>query len=81
MFAKRSQSNLTSVETLQKQVSTSISLFSTIRQGLKNAQEKLTQQIGLRDEQITKLCEERSTLNDLYTQSGSVIEKIDQILS
>ena len=78
---KRSQSNLTSVETLQKQVSNTISLFSTIRQGLKSAQEKLTQQISLRDEEITKLSEERQTLDELYTKSGNVIDKINQVLS
>ena len=81
MFFSGSQSNLTSVEALQKQVAGSVSLFTTIRQSLKNAQEKLTQQITLRDEEITKLSEERQTLDELYTKSGNVIDKIDQILS
>ena len=79
MFDK--SSNLLSIESLTKQVSDSISLFTTVRENLKKAKEKLQTQISLRDAEIAKLSDEREKLDQLCTHSENVINKIDQILS
>lgn len=57
MFGK-STTGLTSVESLQKQVSDSVSLFTTVRNNLTKACEKLAEQINLRDAEIEKLSNE-----------------------
>ena len=79
MFGK-STTGLTSVESLQKQVSDSVSLFTTVRANLTSACEKLKQQISLRDEEIAKLSDERTALDQLRDHSEKVISKIDKIL-
>jgi hypothetical protein len=81
MLKKSPSTGLTPVETLQKQVSNAVSLFTTIRENLKKSQDSLTQQIDLRDAEIAKLSAERQTLDELWGQSANVIDKIDQILA
>ena len=79
MFGK-STTGLTSVESLQKQVSDSVSLFTTVRNNLMKACEKLAEQINLRDAEIEKLSNERESLDQLRGHSEKVISKIDKIL-
>jgi hypothetical protein len=79
MFGK-STTGLTSVESLQKQVSDSVSLFTTVRNNLTKACEKLAEQINLRDAEIEKLSNERESLDQLRGHSEKVISKIDKIL-
>lgn len=79
MFGK-STIGLTSVESLQKQVSDSVSLFTTVRNNLTKACEKLAEQINLRDAEIEKLSNERESLDQLRGHSEKVISKIDKIL-
>lgn len=80
MFGK-STTSLTSVESLQKQVSDSISLFTTVRNNLTKACEKLAEQISMRNTEIERLSSERNSLEQLNNHSVNMIEKIDQILS
>lgn len=79
MFGK-STTCLTSIESLQKQVSDSVSLFTTVRNNLTKACEKLAEQINLRDAEIEKLSNERESLDQLRGHSEKVISKIDKIL-
>jgi hypothetical protein len=79
MFGK-STTGLASVESLQKQVSDSVSLFTTVRNNLTKACEKLAEQINLRDAEIEKLSNERESLDQLRGHSEKVISKIDKIL-
>lgn len=74
-------SGFTPVENLKKQVSNAVSLFTTIRENLKKSQDTISNQIDLRDAEIAKLSEERQSLDELWQNSASVIDKIDQILS
>lgn len=79
MFGK-STTGLTSVESLQKQVSDSVSLFTTVRNNLTKACEKLAQQISMRNTEIERLSSERESLDQLRGHSEKVISKIDKIL-
>ena len=80
MFGK-SSNGFTSVESLQKQVSDSISLFTTVREKLVQSCEKLKQQIEMRDAEIEKLSAERTSLDQLNNHSLDMIGKIDQIIA
>ena len=79
MFGK-STTGLTSVESLHKQVSDSVSLFTTVRNNLTKACEKLAQQISMRNTEIERLSSERESLDQLRDHSEKVISKIDKIL-
>ena len=81
MIKKSSSTKIISVENLQKQVNSAVSLFSTILDSLKKSQDIMTAQIDARDEEIAKLSEERQTLDALWQTSARVIDKIDQIIS
>lgn len=80
MFGK-SSNGFASVESLQKQVSDSISLFTTVREKLVQSCEKLKQQIEMRDAEIEKLSAERTSLDQLNNHSLDMIGKIDQIIA
>lgn len=80
MFGK-SSNGFTSVESLQKQVSDSISLFTTVREKLVQSCEKLKQQIEMRNAEIEKLSAERESLDKLNSHSLDMIGKIDQIIA
>ena len=81
MIKKSPSTKIISVENLQKQVNSAVSLFSTILDSLKKSQDIITAQIDARDEEIAKLSEERQTLDALWQTSARVIDKIDQIIS
>ena len=81
MIKKSPSTKIISVENLQKQVNSAVSLFSTILDSLKKSQDIMTAQIDARDEEIAKLSEERQTLDALWQTSARVIDKIDQIIS
>lgn len=81
MIKKSSSTKIISVENLQKQVNSAVSLFSTILDSLKKSQDIMTAQIDARDEEIARLSEERQTLDALWQTSARVIDKIDQIIS
>ena len=81
MIKKSPSTKIISVENLQKQVNSAISLFSTILDSLKKSQDIMTAQIDARDEEIARLSEERQTLDALWQTSARVIDKIDQIIS
>lgn len=80
MFKGVLKTGLTTVDSLQKQVSNSLSLFTTILENLKKAQENLSQQINLRDAEIKRLTAEQETLEKLHEQSANTIDKISQII-
>ena len=80
MIKKSSSTKIISVENLQKQVNSAVSLFSTILDSLKKSQDIMTAQIDARDEEIARLSEERQTLDALWQTSARVIDKIDQII-
>ena len=80
MIKKSSSTKIISVENLQKQVNSAVSLFSTILDSLKKSQDEMTAQIDARDEEIARLSEERQTLDALWQTSARVIDKIDQII-
>ena len=81
MTKKSPSTKIISVENLQKQVNSAVSLFSTILDSLKKSQDIMTAQIDARDEEIARLSEERQTLDALWQTSARVIDKIDQIIS
>ena len=81
MIKKSSSTKIISVENLQKQVNSAVSLFSTILDSLRKSQDEMTAQIDARDEEIARLSEERQTLDALWQTSARVIDKIDQIIS
>ena len=81
MFKKSPSTEFISVENLQKQVSSAISLFSTILDNLKKSQDSITVQIDARDAEIARLSEERQTLDALWQTSARAIDKIGQIIS
>ena len=81
MIKKSPSTKIISVENLQKQVNSAVSLFSTILDSLKKSQDIMTAQIDVRDEEIARLSEERQTLDALWQTSARVIDKIDQIIS
>lgn len=81
MIKKSPSTKIISVENLQKQVNSAVSLFSTILDSLKKSQDIMTAQIDARDEEIARLSEERQTLDALWQTSARVIDKIDQIIS
>ena len=81
MIKKSPSTKIISVENLQKQVNSAVSLFSTILDSLKKSQDEMTAQIDARDEEIARLSEERQTLDALWQTSARVIDKIDQIIS
>lgn len=81
MIKKSPSTKIISVENLQKQVNSAVSLFSTILDSLKKLQDIMTAQIDARDEEIARLSEERQTLDALWQTSARVIDKIDQIIS
>lgn len=72
---------MTPVETLQKQVSNAVSLFTTIRENLKKSQDAISKQIDLRDAEIAKLSDERQNLDTLWNESARVIDNIEKIVS
>ena len=80
MIKKSSSTKIISVENLQKQVNSAVSLFSTILDSLRKSQDEMTAQIDARDEEIARLSEERQTLDALWQTSARVIDKIDQII-
>ena len=80
MIKKSPSTKIISVENLQKQVNSAVSLFSTILDSLKKSQDEMTAQIDARDEEIARLSEERQTLDALWQTSARVIDKIDQII-
>ena len=80
MIKKSPSTKIISVENLQKQVNSAISLFSTILDSLRKSQDEMTAQIDARDEEIARLSEERQTLDALWQTSARVIDKIDQII-
>lgn len=81
MFKKSPSTELISVENLQKQVNSAVSLFSTILDNLKKSQDNITAQIDARDAEIARLSEERQTLDALWQTSARAIDKIGQIIS
>lgn len=81
MFKKSPSTEFISVENLQKQVNSAISLFSTILDNLKKSQDSITVQIDARDAEIARLSEERQTLDALWQISARAIDKIGQIIS
>ena len=81
MIKKSPSTKIISVENLQKQVNSAVSLFSTILDSLRKSQDEMTAQIDARDEEIARLSEERQTLDALWQTSARVIDKIDQIIS
>ena len=81
MIKKSLSTKIISVENLQKQVNSAVSLFSTILDSLKKSQDEMTAQIDARDAEIARLSEERQTLDALWQTSARVIDKIDQIIS
>ena len=81
MIKKSPSTKIISVENLQKQVNSAVSLFSTILDSLKKSQDIMTAQIDARDEEIARLSEERQTLDALWQTSARIIDKIDQIIS
>lgn len=81
MFKKSPSTEFISVENLQKQVNSAVSLFSTILDNLKKSQDSITVQIDTRDAEIARLSEERQNLEALWQTSARVIDKIDQIIS
>ena len=80
MIKKSPSTKIISVENLQKQVNSAVSLFSTILDSLRKSQDEMTAQIDARDEEIARLSEERQTLDALWQTSARVIDKIDQII-
>lgn len=81
MFKKSPSTEFISVENLQKQVNSAISLFSTILDNLKKSQDNITVQIDARDAEIARLSEERQNLEALWQTSARAIDKIGQIIS
>ena len=81
MFKKSPSTEFISVENLQKQVNSAVSLFSTILDNLKKSQDSITVQIDTRDAEIARLSEERQNLEALWQTSARVIDKIGQIIS
>ena len=81
MFKKSPSTEFISVENLQKQVNSAVSLFSTILDNLKKSQDSISAQIDARDAEIAKLSEERQTLDALWQTSARAIDKIGQIIS
>lgn len=81
MFKKSPSTEFISVENLQKQINSAVSLFSTILDNLKKSQDSITVQIDARDAEIAKLSEERQNLEALWQTSARVIDKIGQIIS
>lgn len=81
MFKKSPSTEFISVENLQKQVNSAVSLFSTILDNLKKSQDNITVQIDARDAEIARLSEERQTLDALWQTSARAIDKIGQIIS
>ena len=81
MFKKSTSTEFISVENLQKQVNSAVSLFSTILDNLKKSQDSITVQIDTRDAEIARLSEERQNLEALWQTSARVIDKIGQIIS
>ena len=81
MIKKSPSTKIISVENLQKQVNSAISLFSTILDTLRKSQDEMTAQIDARDAEIAKLSDERQTLDALWQTSARIIDKIDQIIS
>ena len=78
MFTQKQ--TITSIDSLQKQISNSVSMFTTVRDNLKKVQENLSKQVELRDAEIQKLTEERCVLNDMHTKSENIINKINSII-
>ena len=81
MFKKSPSTEFISVENLQKQVNSAVSLFSTILDNLKKSQDSITVQIDTRDAEIARLSEERQNIEALWQTSARVIDKIGQIIS
>ena len=81
MFKKSPSTEFISVENLQKQVNSAVSLFSTILDNLKKSQDNITAQIDARDAEIARLSDERQTLDALWQTSARAIDKIGQIIS
>ena len=81
MFKKSPSTEFISVENLQKQVNSAVSLFSTILDNLKKSQDSITVQIDTRDAEIARLSAERQNLEPLSQTSARVIDKIGQIIS
>ena len=81
MFKKSPSTEFMSVENLQKQVNSAVSLFSTILDNLKKSQDSITVQIDARDAEIARLSEERQNLEALWQTSARAIDKIGQIIS
>lgn len=81
MFKKSPSTEFISVENLQKQVNSAVSLFSTILDNLKKSQDNITVQIDARDAEIARLSEERQNLEALWQTSARAIDKIGQIIS
>lgn len=81
MIKKSPSTKIISVENLQKQVNSAVSLFSTILDTLRKSQDEMTVQIDARDAEIAKLSDERQTLDALWQTSARIIDKIDQIIS
>ena len=81
MFKKSPGTEFISVENLQKQVNSAVSLFSTILDNLKKSQDSITVQIDTRDAEIARLSEEHQNLEALWQTSARVIDKIGQIIS
>ena len=60
MIKKSSSTKIISVENLQKQVNSAVSLFSTILDTLRKSQDEMTAQIDARDAEIAKLSDDLS---------------------
>lgn len=81
MLKKTPSTGFTPVETLKKQVTNAVSLFTTIRENLKKSQDAISAQIDLRDAEIAKLSDERQNLDTLWNESARVIDNIEKIVS
>jgi hypothetical protein len=81
MLKKTPSTGFTPVETLTKQVTNAVSLFTTIKENLKKSQDAISAQIDLRDAEIAKLSDERQNLDELWNKSAHVIDNIEKIVS
>ena len=81
MFKKSPSTEFISVENLQKQINSAVSLFSTILDNLKKSQDSITVQIDARDAEIARLSEGRQNLEALWQTGARAIDKIGQVIS
>ena len=72
---------ITPVETIKKEVNSSLEMFKTIKNKLTKSVADIKKQIELRDNKIAILSSERNNLDELQNTSAKVIEDIDKIIA